>query len=469
MAVTAVAVLALAACGDDDGAADPDAGGRRTTEHGTVDEALPSLLVEHVHLLSQATLAQVAPRPEQLAVAHGALAQNAAAVAAEVAPGSPGPVERAWMDHVDAYTAYTDAVMAGVAAGEEAAVARVEDTSDALLAAFEAAAPAAPEGSTTSTPGSTTGGAPTGGEEDGAAGQASAGTDQGDTVGGTDQGGTTGPEQADGGGGQMDRGDAVAGQGEADAGSDLGDAGTGAQDSEDGAAEGTATGLAGILQSHREGTLQTIDALVAGDLATAARLTAANAEAVERLAIALAGGVDAVDAGSLDLVAEHAEHPIVAGAVTDAVVHGRTAEHEAALVQAEANTLALLGQVRAVAADDADAFEELWRQHLDAYQAHATAATAGDTTATAAAQPALAAFVDGVAELIERWTRGAVPASDAAAELRRHVDGTLRTIDAQVAGDHPTVHRLTHEGVLRFAAFGSRLAAALEDADGAAE
>jgi hypothetical protein len=57
-----------------------------------------------------------------------------------------------------------------------------------------------------------------------------------------------------------------------------------------------------------------------------------------------------------------------------------------------------------------------------------------------------------------------VPVSEAAAELRRHVDGTLRTIDAQAADDYPTVYRLTHEGTVHFAGFGARVAAAIDEA-----
>ena len=132
------------------------------------------------------------------------------------------------------------------------------------------------------------------------------------------------------------------------------------------------------------------------------------------------------------------EHVLLAASATNAALHGRTADFEAAAGALDNNSQDLAATIGSVYGQPAgDAFLALWRTHIGFFVDYTVAVASND----GAAKDAALAALDGYADDFAAFLSSANPQIDPAVvadNLRTHVATLTAVIDAQASDDFPT-------------------------------
>lgn len=131
------------------------------------------------------------------------------------------------------------------------------------------------------------------------------------------------------------------------------------------------------------------------------------------------------------------EHAYLTGLALENVLDGGAddAAAQAALDALEQNTTAIGEAVAGIpGVDDADAFLELWRDHIGYFVDYTVARSEGDQQAAEDALAELTEYASATAELLQEATEGELSAEDLTGELQTHVDSVVAVVDA-LAGE----------------------------------
>jgi hypothetical protein len=111
----------------------------------------------------------------------------------------------------------------------------------------------------------------------------------------------------------------------------------------------------------------------------------------------------------------------------------------------------------------AQQFRRLWEAKQEGLVTYARAVSQHDQAAQAAARAQLDAFPGRVALFLDDLTAGKIAAATVRTHLRTHVDDLVRFTDAYAAGDYATAYRIEREDYERQFAFGTGIAAGIEE------
>jgi hypothetical protein len=127
----------------------------------------------------------------------------------------------------------------------------------------------------------------------------------------------------------------------------------------------------------------------------------------------------------------------------------------------QANTDALTKLVAlAYGASQADRFRTLWQRHLADLSAYAKGVAGHDTSASQTARAALLADANAYGSWLAGASGGRVPASDAAAGVRMHVEELMGQTDAAAARDYAKADRIERLAYEHMFSAGAALATA---------
>lgn len=111
----------------------------------------------------------------------------------------------------------------------------------------------------------------------------------------------------------------------------------------------------------------------------------------------------------------------------------------------------------------AQQFRQLWETKQEGLVAYARAVSQHDQAAQATARAQLDAFPGRVAQFLNNLTAGKIAASTVRSHLGTHINDLLRFTDAYAAGDYATAYRIEREDYERQFAFGTGIAAGIEE------
>jgi hypothetical protein len=166
-----------------------------------------------------------------------------------------------------------------------------------------------------------------------------------------------------------------------------------------------------------------------------------------------------------DLAAElqqyFAVHTLLAVRQTRSVVTGNAAYREAADHELEEYT-GELGEIvgGAYGAAQGDRFERVWQRMIADVSSYADAVAGNDAAAKDKARAALLADADAYGSWLATASDGRAKASDAAAELRTHVQQVMDQADAYAGHDYDRAYRVERDAYEHMFAAGTSLAAA---------
>ena len=154
-------------------------------------------------------------------------------------------------------------------------------------------------------------------------------------------------------------------------------------------------------------------------------------------------------------------HTLLALRQTRSVVTGNAAYREAADHELEEYT-GELGQIVAGAygAAQGDRFEQVWQRMTGDVSSYADAVAGNDAAAKDKARAALLADADAYGSWLAEASDGRAKASDAAAELRTHVQQVMDQADAYAGHDYNRAYRIERDAYEHMFAAGTSLAAA---------
>jgi hypothetical protein len=111
----------------------------------------------------------------------------------------------------------------------------------------------------------------------------------------------------------------------------------------------------------------------------------------------------------------------------------------------------------------AQSFRRLWETKQEGLVAYARAVSQHDQAAQATARAQLDAFPGQVAQFLHNLTAGKVSTATVSSHLGAHIDDLLRFTDAYAAGDYATAYRTERVDYERQFAFGTGIAAGIEE------
>jgi hypothetical protein len=111
----------------------------------------------------------------------------------------------------------------------------------------------------------------------------------------------------------------------------------------------------------------------------------------------------------------------------------------------------------------AQQFRRLWETKQEGLVAYARAVSQHDKAAQATARAQLDAFPGRVAQFLNNLTAGKIATSTVRSHLGTHINDLLRFTDAYAAGDYATAYRIEREDYERQFAFGTGIAAGIEE------
>jgi hypothetical protein len=111
----------------------------------------------------------------------------------------------------------------------------------------------------------------------------------------------------------------------------------------------------------------------------------------------------------------------------------------------------------------AQQFRRLWEAKQEGLVSYARAVSQHDQAAKATARAQLDAFPGRIAQFLDDLTAGKIAAGTVRTHLRTHVDDLVRFTDAYAAGDYATAYRIEREDYERQFAFGTGIAAGIEE------
>ncbi|MEZ4870182.1 MAG: plastocyanin/azurin family copper-binding protein [Caldilineaceae bacterium] len=155
------------------------------------------------------------------------------------------------------------------------------------------------------------------------------------------------------------------------------------------------------------------------------------------------------------------EHVILAANATDAALHGRSGEFEAAAAALDHNSEDIAGAVELVYGQGAaDAFLPLWRRHIGFFVDYTTAVAQGDEAARMKALDELTGYVEDFGAFLEsanpNLTKAAVKSL-----LGPHVGTLTAVIDAQATDDYPAAFMHLREAYVHMDMIAGALAGAI--------
>ncbi|RMH70604.1 MAG: hypothetical protein D6683_15140 [Actinomyces sp.] len=214
----------------------------------------------------------------------------------------------------------------------------------------------------------------------------------------------------------------------------------------------TADQVKAALAPHTVTTFAAIDALVAGDADTFTLVREAG-QVMPDIAAALSGAIvaalpdqfpgdtESTPAATRALLTHLLqEHVYLAGiALEQAVEAGGDLENPAVVAAVEAlddNSVALADTVGSVAgAENGEAFLGLWREHIGFFVDYTLGKATGDDARAEQARTDLDGYKQAAGAFFEEITGGELRAEDLIASLDGHTSTVIAAIDALVAGD----------------------------------
>ncbi|MBX3052242.1 MAG: cupredoxin family copper-binding protein [Caldilineaceae bacterium] len=155
------------------------------------------------------------------------------------------------------------------------------------------------------------------------------------------------------------------------------------------------------------------------------------------------------------------EHVLLAASATNAALHGRTADFEAAAGSLDNNSQDLAATIGSVYGEPAgDAFLALWRTHIGFFVDYTVAVASDDAAAKEGALTALDGYADDFAAFLSSANPEIDPAV-VAANLRMHVATLTAAIDAQALDDFPSAFANLREAYAHMDSTASYLATAI--------
>ena len=155
------------------------------------------------------------------------------------------------------------------------------------------------------------------------------------------------------------------------------------------------------------------------------------------------------------------EHVLLAASATNAALHGRNADFEAAAGALDSNSQDIAATIGSVYGPEAgEAFLALWRTHIGFFVDY----TVGVATADSAKRDAALAALDGYADDFAAFLASANPQIDpaaVAANLRMHVATLTAAIDAQAIDDFPAAFAHLREAYAHMDSTAAYLAGAI--------
>jgi hypothetical protein len=155
------------------------------------------------------------------------------------------------------------------------------------------------------------------------------------------------------------------------------------------------------------------------------------------------------------------QHALLAVRQMRGVVAAQRDLRQAADEALRENTDTLSGLV-ASAYDEADGdrFRQLWQRSITNLNAYAEAAASDDGAAKQAARTALLADADAYGSWLAEAADGRVRASDAAGDLRVHVEHLMQQVDAYADGDYDQAYKIERQAYEQLFMVGAPLAKA---------
>jgi hypothetical protein len=154
-------------------------------------------------------------------------------------------------------------------------------------------------------------------------------------------------------------------------------------------------------------------------------------------------------------------HALLAVRQMRSVVATAPAFGQAAGVALQTNTDGLTRLVgSAYGSAQADGFTTLWQRHLADLMAYAKGVAGHDTSAKQQARAALLADADAYGAWLAQAGRGRIPASDAAAGVRMHVEELMDQADAYAARDYGRAYQIERQAYEHMFTAGAGLAKA---------
>jgi hypothetical protein len=157
----------------------------------------------------------------------------------------------------------------------------------------------------------------------------------------------------------------------------------------------------------------------------------------------------------------YAQHTLLAVRQMRSILTATPTYRQAADAELEEYTEELTQIVGARFGDaQGERFEQLWNQGIDHFSAYAEAVAGNDAAAKQQARSDLVADADAYGDWLAEASKGRVPASEAAATMRTHVQQLMDQADAYAAHDYDQAYRVERQAYEHMFAAGTTLARA---------